>query len=910
MNEKTESVVLLTALNAVLRNIESLDLEDLKARAHGMAPFVAPGLSVDQIDDVVAQAVDQNGVTLGQGSVVVDPATFTRWLSERKLETDRPRSRAYTELLMSRLWAPRVVDRLDEQTDQIIELVGDPKAAGPWKRRGLAIGEVQSGKTSTYIGLLSKAIDYGYKVLVVIGGHTEDLRRQTQGRLDSDLTGLDSAFLSDNISVRESHMRIGIGKIDANLQTHVLTTTRGDFNAQNKRGGMVALGGDTPTLFVVKKNAKVLQNLAAYLRANIPKNANQAPLLLIDDEADWASINVNDEENITAVNNAIRDVLASSNRNSYLGITATPFANVFIDDSLEEDLFPRDYIQALESPSNYFGVGHYFGTAGSASLVHEIDDFLQVLPYSHKRTHRVDELPESLEMAVCTFVVGAAIRRSRDGTVAPSSMLINVSRFNDVQSQVSQLVAEFVDELSSAVLAELGLPEGGARSRTISILRSAYDDQFTDSKASWNDLRPIIVDMVGELKVELINSQTKAARERSLRETPRNVREAEAKYPRIYVGGDVLSRGLTLEGLQVSYYLRKTGAASTLLQMGRWFGYRPGYDDLIRIWMDSDIAELFRYTAELSDELRLSLAEMNALDLKPTEFGIKLRRHPEGFLIAATRQMRNAVEHSGLVSINGQVLESVALPADESDRQANLRALTELVGELGESEFTPRKRDPLWTNVPRHVVEKFLGSFRGYRLEPIFGGGKAGGALLQGIDQVKNGDSWDIVLMSGQGLPIVYEGLPQRNTSLRNQLDWGNAGAILLASRRVAAGGDLKSILQAEQRDELNARGIDANKGDRLIARTVIRRPTLMLYAITSKVEKKDGMSDASEHRIGPEMPLVGVVAVTPSLNFEEEQEEIASGKGVRWQVNTVFARIMLGLSPNAEDDEYEEGDE
>jgi hypothetical protein len=372
----------------------------------------------------------------------------------------------------------------------------------------------------------------------------------------------------------------------------------------------------------------------------------------------------------------------------------------------------------------------------------------------------------------------------------------------------------------------------------------------------------------------------------------------------------VLSRGLTLEGLQVSYYLRKTGAASTLLQMGRWFGYRPGYDDLIRIWMDSEIADLFRYAAELSDELRLSLAEMNALELKPTEFGIKLRRHPEGFLIAASRQMKNAVEHSGLVSINGQVLESVALPADELDRQANLDALTELVSELGESEYTLRKLDPLWRNVPRDVIERFLGAFRGYRLEPQFGGGKAGGALLQGIDQVKNGDSWDVVLMSGQGLPIQHQGLPQRKTSVRNQLDWGTPGAILLASRRVAAGGDLKSVLQKEQRDELVALGIDADKGDRLIARAVVKRPTLMLYTITSRVEQKDATSDPSEHRIGPELPLVGVVAVTPSLGFEEEQQEIASGRGVRWQVNTVFARIMLGLSPNAEDDEPEEGDE
>lgn len=901
---------LLIAINGVIRGATKIDLDDLKTRAHGMAQFIEPDLSTADIDRVIDEAIEMNAVTLNLGVSVVDQATFIPWLRERKQATRLSRSNAYLELLLDRKWSAGVVERLDEQTDQIAELVGDPKASGPWSRRGLAMGEVQSGKTSTYISVLAKAIDYGYKVLVVIGGHTEDLRRQTQGRLDSDLTGLDSAFLSDNIQYSDALVRIGIGKIDAGLQTNVLTTTRGDFSASNKRAGLVALGGDTPTVFVVKKNAKVLQNLAAYLKANMPQTASQPPLLLIDDESDWASININDEDNVTKVNAAIRDLLASSNRNSYLGITATPFANIFIDDAVEEDLFPRDYIQTLESPSNYSGVSHYFRGEGRTALIHDIDDTLEVLPYGHKRTHVLRSLPASVRLAVCSFCVGTAVRRIREGTPAPASMLINVSRFNDIQARVEALVQKFATELNQHVNAEFGIPLGSRMSEPTAMLRRALNEIFPDVDIPWDELKPALAEVVDELSVQLVNSQTKAAREKRLRETPKPIREAEALLPTIYVGGDVLARGLTLDGLQVSYYVRRASAADTLLQMGRWFGYRPGYDDLVRIWIDPDVAELFRYTSQLSEELRDSLSEMNALGLTPKDFGIKLRRHPEGFMIASARKMRNAVDHEGLVSVNGQVFESTALPSDQSARRKNLDALVWFVSALGSSGQSPsKKKDPLWRNVPQEMVHQFLLRFRGHPGEPAFGGAPgAGGALAEGLGDVKNGDLWDVALISGSGPELDVAGLPRRRSSVRNKgLVWDTPGMIRMGNRRVAAGADFASLFSESQLSAFRARGIDPGRGDRYLAREVLERPTLLLYAITTGASAP---STARAQVITPSDPLVGVVAYTPSLTASEDRDERERGRGVRWKVNPVFARLLLGMPTTPEEEELEEEDE
>ncbi len=279
------------------------------------------------------------------GATVRNESTFDPWLDERKAKVEMRRGAAYDRLLIERGWGKSVVRTLGRQTDKIVELLGDPEVGASWSRKGLVIGEVQSGKTATYIGVLNKAIDLGYQIVVVIGGHTEDLRRQTQERLDSDLIGDDTSFRSDGAS-RRLNTRIGVGRIDENIGTTALTSARYDFSMKTAESTTVNLATGNPTVFVVKKNTSVLKSLAKYIRSTAVGDVHNVPLVVIDDESDWASVNTSakDKER-TAVNRAIIDLLSVSRRNSYLGITATPFANILIaDDKEARDLFPRDYI--------------------------------------------------------------------------------------------------------------------------------------------------------------------------------------------------------------------------------------------------------------------------------------------------------------------------------------------------------------------------------------------------------------------------------------------------------------------------------------------------------------------------------------------------------------------------------------
>lgn len=884
-----------------------IELSRLQELAGALAPLTAPGLAASEIDDVINLLMEQYNVVMADGYGVVDKSNFTPWLAERKLEAMLTRSSAYNELLLQRGWSGAVIDALERQTDRIMDLTGDPTKSGEWGRRGIAIGEVQSGKTATYISLLAKAIDYGFKVLVVIGGHTEDLRRQTQRRLDSDLTGIDSSYLADNIASNEV-AHVGIGKVDKNLplSINVLTTTQSDFSARSKRAGQVALGAGPPTLFVVKKNKTVLNNLAQYLSVAMPKGADQPPLLLVDDEADWASINTNDETNVTAVNAAIRKLLEQSSRNSYVGITATPFANIFINDEIEKDLFPRDFIQVLESPSNYQGVNSYFTDDENPTLVADVGDTLDVLPYSHKASTRIMELPKSIREAVAAFYVGTAIRRIRDGEAKPASMLINVSRFKAVQAQVFHHVQDWIRSLSAMIIGEFGMPESLRISERAQLLKDAYDEFYPDVDVTWMSVRTELVGIADELRAQLINGDTKTDRDRWLTQTPRRVKEADALIPTIYVGGDVLARGLTLDGLQVSYYARRAAAADTLLQMGRWFGYRPGYEDLVRLWIDPETADLFQWTAELSQELREAIAEMEAKELTPEQFGLKMRRHPEGFLIASARKMQHATSFEGTVSLNSKKWESHNLPSDDADLMGNIDAVVRLHSALDDVPTVSDTQPIVWRDLENDVVLDFLTRFKAHPSDPTLGA--APGQLSQLVTQfpdIKGHGRWDIAFMQGSGSPIDVAGIPPLHASLRNTL-YTERDELHFMNRRVAAGGDLFKTLPADTQAQLREESSNGRVSESLV-RARMTRPLLMIYTVTGTPESGKAFDSGRTPHIATESrPVAAIVIVPPKLSEEEMLEEISSGRGVRWVINSVFLRNELGWQDEDElvDDE------
>jgi hypothetical protein len=927
--QKAHFKLLKNTLNSVVLDGESITLEQLRQQAEALAPVLASSLERQHVDEVIVRVTEMRDVELRLGGGVIDAATFVPWLMTRKSETPSIRWDAYRQLLINRSWAPNVIKALDSQTDTIVELMGNPNQEGEWARRGLVIGEVQSGKTATYIGVLNKAMDYGYKVVIIIGGHTEDLRRQTQRRVDTDLIGSDSEDELDNVILNKT-TAVGVGLLQDEAHSQALTTVRSDFSSSAKRATHIKFEGDVPFVFVVKKHAGVLQNLATYLRSRATKNRLSVPLIVIDDEADWASINTKSEEDIAVVNLRIRELLESSSRSSYLGITATPFANILIDDEIDADLFPRDYIHALESPSDYVGVERYFGidqNDSSKSVRTDIADCLAVLPFAHKKSTHIAELPSSMQVAIAVFLVGTAIRRLREGAAGPSSMMINVSRFKDVQAKISAHVVEFLAQMTAAVAAEFSRQEDYVHSSATAQLYKAYNEEY-NGEASWLQVRQALNEVALSVRCELVNGNTMLQRNKRLAEMTREERIEQSLVPIVFVGGDVLARGLTLDGLLISYFVRRAGAADTLLQMGRWFGYRPNYDDLVRIWIDADVVDLFMYVADVSRDLRGSLREMRAEKMTPKQFGLKMQRHPESFLITSANKQKNATEVFGApseVSVLGSRFESYSLSARPQDLQRNRAALDKLIAATADetvvtaaASIEARLGNLIFHDVPSVVVHQFFQSFRGSDLEPFFGSPRGAGPaqLAEALTGIPEGDLWTVAVVSGNGDPVPLGGDRVVQSSIRNSLQkFDDKNVYQFGNRRVASASDLMSTLTPEDQ----ARGIKwraeyegkdiadvsirSLSEQELVAHS-IRRPRLLLYLVTTEARRS-----ADDRRIAPpiksENPVVAAYVAVPGQPILIEAGYL-KGRVARFVANKVYARSFgIGI-----DSEYvEEGD-
>jgi hypothetical protein len=903
----------------ILSDAHALTFSWLENIAHKFAEMLHPDLSMNDIEIVVADLTAEFTVTLSPSGSVVDPVTFSPWLEARKPEIETSRWIAYEELLISRDWEEPVIRELAKQSDEIVELLGDPQKPGTWARRGLLMGEVQSGKTANYIGVLNKALDYGYKVLIVIGGHTNELRKQTQSRFDSDLLGIDSEYIDDNIA-NVSIPRIGIGAIDKSLKANVMTTVRGDFSAKKKTAGITWITSDVPTVFIIKKNAKLIENVANYIKLQAGADGTDIPLVVIDDEADWGTPNTGSETDPTRVNKEIRKLLDVSKRSSYLGITATPFANIFIDheassDDYGVDLFPSDFIRVLPAPSNYFGISQYFAPTHSA-LRMDVDDCITELPILHKSSHVVSQIPESMRSAVASFMIGTAIRRLRQNKVTAASMLINVSRFNAVQEQIRDLVGEWLGELTAIVRTEFGR-KTPIKSLTYKWLENLWLDEFSDvGDFGWDEVQSALVEIINDFRHVLVNSKTASERKIARNKLTSEERKAEDLLPTIFVGGDVLSRGITLEGLQVSYFVREPRTMDTLMQMGRWFGYRPAYSDLVRIWLPMTTAEDFSWSASVTQELREMLFEMRSRQLTPRQFGLRVRTHPEGFRIVAINKSKSTdTKYEGAIVYEDCFKESWQLSYSPSQRTTNKTALTQFLGRVtemskkssGDIYKQSQSGYPLWQGVPLEQIQLFLMKFKGHQTSMFFGPGPEGrpGICFDAAAEAKGAEFWDVALVSGDGPTADYLPGLSGPTTVRNQLKVKNAELLEIGNRKVASAGALVSSFSAEEYKEFlefkRASPYADHTSGQAAALAFIKRPRLLLFGLTVESGEIAGVA------LGSTDPLIAIAVAFPKL--EPEEAIIAAQNARRYSVNSVWLKNAYSAQFEGDDlfDEDEE---
>ena len=590
--------------------------------------------SDEEYDQVLKLLYAHLRVTMEIGVAVVDESTYKPWLNERKKDIKFyywERYRKYLEITKN--WNGVVIETLGRVSDEILDLIGNPANEASWQRRGLIMGDVQSGKTANYATLCNKAMDVGYKVIIILAGTQENLRRQTQERLDLELVGLDSQLILDRVGRK---LPVGVGNIDGTHFVATFTSKNNDFDQKLLNNlNMRITTCLEPVVFVIKKQKQRLTYLEKWLRIyNAGTDGKiDSPMLLIDDEADNASVNTKDDDDPTTINECIRKLLILFKRASYIGVTATPYANIFINpdnekEMLGNDLFPRDFIYSLSAPTNYIGNSAIFGEEATHDyVVQEIgDDAELAIPIRHGSQLCVKELPDSLYTALNYFVLTNVIRDIRGPSNNHRSMLVNISRFTNVQSQVRNIIHAWIERTKSAVINFGSLePQEALRNKS---MKSLFDiwQAFNFSKFCENDWSIIqqkwLYNAINRLTVVEVNQRTGST-----------VLDYDAYkdngFRVIAVGGNSLTRGLTLEGLSVSYFYRNSQAYDTLLQMGRWFGYRIGYEDLCKIWMTDEANECYSHITKATNELRDEIYSMRNYGMTPREFGLKVRSHPD-----------------------------------------------------------------------------------------------------------------------------------------------------------------------------------------------------------------------------------------------------------------------------------------
>ncbi|MBB5933760.1 Z1 domain-containing protein [Streptomyces zagrosensis] len=664
---------------------------------------------------------------------------FTPWYTPAAQQSRNWYWPAYERVLERKGWNAAALAALDEATDRVVERLANPATPAIYQSKGLVVGHVQSGKTANFTGVIAKAIDSGYRLVIVLAGTLNLLRQQTQRRLDMELIGrenilrggdeTESDYADDPEWHRDGFLAHGglpsvLGAFDI-----VRMTTR-DNDYKRLLQGITALEFEkqepalplhdprnvhrsAARLMVVKKNKTVLTKLLKDLQ-KIRTPLAEIPVIIIDDESDQASVNTSDPRKLregkaerTAINGLVSSLLALLPRSQYVGYTATPFANVFIDPSDTADIFPKDFIVSLPAPAGYMGVRAF----------HDLDSGVpwqeRTYANSQGKAHVRDIPPtaeeedtDTLQQALDAFVLSAAIKLYREqndprGLSYPHhTMLVHES----VRTVDHRALAERLTGLWHAS-GYMG-PTGHARLRTLfdtdfAPVSAARADGFA-TPADFAEVAPHIgaacIRIGGdENPVLVVNSD-------------KDIEQGTADFDKrslwkILVGGAKLSRGFTVEGLTISYYRRTTTQADTLMQMGRWFGFRKGYRDLVRLYIsrgesygkkEIDLYDAFEAVCRDEESFRAELKRYAPLidgkpQVTPAQVPPLVAQHLPWLKPTSANKMYNAE----LIEIRspGTWIEPAAYPGGAPPVRRNAARWRPLLDDLGGA-------DQLFTNPP------------------------------------------------------------------------------------------------------------------------------------------------------------------------------------------------------------------
>jgi len=747
----------------------------------------------------------------------------------------------------------RVVDR---DTDIVMDNTENPKVEN-FSRYGMVVGHVQSGKTANYSALICKAADAGYKFIVVVAGGINNLRNQTQERLNESFVGKDKGI----------QVGAGIGDSSLDKLPISLTTTERDFNKQDADRNAQGSNFDntsTPILLVIKKNTSTLTNVIKWLESQYKNQIETHAMLMIDDESDYASINTKDENDPTAINKKLRKLLSLFKKSVYTAYTATPYANIFIDheagnNDIGKDLFPNDFIYSLDAPTNYFGARKIFLDTNKKHLV-EIDDYLDDIPPTHKKDFSLLYVPESLYDAMRVFILNISIRNLRGQVNEHNSMLIHATRFTDVHKKLASHVEDFISKVKIDVTSYGNLPDAIIYSDLIKDLKETFKIRYIDLEFTWNEVLENTCKSINSIVVREVHQSTSVSLEY------RKDRATNA----IVIGGTSVSRGYTLEGLSVSYFLRNTVFYDTLMQMGRWFGYRIGYDDLCKIYMSETMVDNFARIIESTEDLIKDFKLMSQAKKTPNDFGLAVKQHPDSALqVTARNKQKNVREFFFNMKLDGQSKETSWLVDDEVIKKNNILAIENIIKKLNINYLNEViGTDTLWRTVNKQVIKDFLKEFTVFQNDPLGISARMPIAFVKKYVNDRNSD-WDVALYSGRGVEDEIERVTfkreERKIKLKNDY-------IEIQNRQVSTGNAESITLDKDTRKELAS--------NRKKIRQRLKNPLLMLHIL--------------EVEGNPRLAAFGISFPGDVLSQEET---------INLKINTVYYQNMLEELENESDD-------
>ena len=753
MSDKTEWAYNL--LKPLLQGPEAPTITEIQEAVRHIADFLKKthNLSFDDSElEEVANLYERNvGVKAFMPETLVSDDMQQTWFLEKKNDPEQQLlywNRYEDYLRYEKDFDEDTIKVLKISTEEILGYCANPNSRNgiAEKRRGLVVGDVQSGKTANYLALINMACDYGYRLFVVLAGLTDSLRRQTQERIDEGLIGaISNTIGSDRIAY------VGVGKQRNDRFAVTLTNLDKDF----KKESLFALNSTSsdynkPVILVVKKNKRTLENVREWLKPGTEGVTDH--IMIIDDEADNASVNTKkDEEDPSAINSLIRDLFNNFPVSSYVGYTATPFANIFInpdDEQSYKDLYPSNFITLLKTPTSYFGATKVFGPKndGNTRYIRRIDeDEINFLPVNHKKDDPYFELADSLKEAILVFFINSVIRSKRGKPTAHRTMMINISRFNNMQTKIKNKVLDYVVYLKQVISQTSYLSkENFLKNSEMLKMYNIYstDDYYNDirNEISWDKIQEGLGFEAERMKVIVTN--------RLKDEEKLDYKSFEGKGARyIVIGGFVLSRGLTLEGLMISYYSRNGSAYDTLLQMCRWFGYRPGYEDLCRIYMSNINVENFCAVVDATNDLKRQFSKMKREHKTPNDFGLMVKTCPDilnTLLVTSRNKSRSTKDKTFVLNYCAQSVDTSKLFFDKNQNEKHLNLIRDTLEQnLGKLTFDGKRY--MYRNVDKKIIISLLKELSIPLLNTKFDVL----SICEFLSKTERLNRWDVVIATG-----------------------------------------------------------------------------------------------------------------------------------------------------------------